>query len=238
MAGCGGSAEGTAVESSVVESSVVESSVQVTEAPAETEAPTEAPIEVPIEVEAEEPVASGNTMTALELAEIMGNGINLGNTMEAYGHTTLGVGLETSAYETYWGNPVTTQEMITGMKEAGFDSIRIPVAWTNAMNFETGDYTIGQDYLDRVEEIINYALNEDMYVIINDHWDGGWWGMFGSATQETREQAMELYTSMWTQIAEEYKDYDYHLIFESGNEELGYRLNDTDIAKDSGALSD
>ena len=225
LAGCGGSAESTANESNVSESSA-----QVTEAPVETETPAETPTE--------EPAASGNTLTALELAEIMGNGINLGNTMEAYGHTTLGVGLDTSSYETYWGNPVTTQEMITGMKEAGFDSLRIPVAWTNAMNFESGDYTIGQDYLDRVEEIINYALNEDMYVIINDHWDGGWWGMFGSATQETREQAMELYTSMWSQIAEEYKDYDYHLIFESGNEELGYRLNDTDIAKDSGALSD
>lgn len=233
MAGCGGNAENAGNESSVSESSVA-----VTEAPIETEAPTEAPTEVPTEAPTEAPATSGNTMTALELAKIMGNGINLGNTMEAYGHTTLGVGLETSVYETYWGSPVTTQEMITGMKEAGFDSLRIPVAWTNAMNFESGDYTIGQDYLDRVEEIINYALNEDMYVILNDHWDGGWWGMFGSATQETRDAAMELYTSMWSQIAEEYKEYDEHLIFESGNEELGYRLNDTDIAKDSGALSD
>ncbi len=234
FAGCGGSAENTAKESSAVGNEVVESSVQATEVPAPTEAPAETPVETPTE----EPAATDNVMTALELAKIMGNGINLGNTMEAYGHTSLGVGQDTSTYETLWGSPVTTQEMITGMKEAGFDSLRIPVAWTNAMNFEAGDYTIGQDYLDRVEEIINYALNEDMYVIVNDHWDGGWWGMFGSATQETRDQAMELYVSMWSQIAEEYKDYDEHLIFESGNEELGYRLNDTDIAKDSGALSD
>ena len=177
-------------------------------------------------------------LTALELADMMGNGINLGNTMEAYGHTALGVGADVSAYETFWGCPVTTQEMVTGMKEAGFTALRVPVAWTNAMNYESGDYTIGEDYLNRVEEIINYALNEDMYVIINDHWDGGWWGMFGSANEETRAQAMELYTSMWTQIANRYKEYSDHLIFESANEELGFRLNDTDVAADSGSLSD
>ena len=178
-----------------------------------------------------------NTLTALEVADLMGNGINLGNTMEAYGRASYGVGADVSMYETCWGQPQTTQEMITAMKEAGFDSIRIPVAWTNAMNFESGDYTIGEDYLKRVEEIVNYALNADMYVVVNDHWDGGWWGMFGSETEETREAAMELYVSMWTQICEHFKDYPYQLIFESANEELGNRLNDTDIATDSGSLS-
>jgi endoglucanase len=168
----------------------------------------------------------------------MGNGINLGNTMEAYGRATYGVGADVSSYETCWGCPVTTQEMITGMKEAGFTSIRIPVAWTNAMDYENGDYTIGEDYLDRVEEIINYARSEDMYVIINDHWDGGWWGMFGSANEQTRADALEMYQSMWTQIATRFRDYSDYLIFESGNEELGFRLNDTDVASDSGTLSD
>lgn len=177
-------------------------------------------------------------LTALEFVELMGNGINLGNTMEAYGRADFGVGAKTAAYETYWGQPVTTQEMVSGMKAAGFDTIRIPVAWTNAMEFESGDYTIGEDYLNRVEEIVNYALKEDMYVIINDHWDGGWWGMFGSASEETRKSAMDLYVSMWTQIGTRFKDYSDHVIFESANEELGYRLNDTDIAKDSGSLSD
>lgn len=177
-------------------------------------------------------------LTALELADLMGNGINLGNTMEAYGHLSPGVGQETSVYETLWGQSVTTQEMITGMKQAGFTALRIPVAWTNAMDFENGDYTIGEDYLNRVEEIINYARNEGMYVIVNDHWDGGWWGMFGSADEGTRAKAMEMYTSMWKQIAERYEEYSDYLIFESANEELGFRLNDTDIAKDSGSLSD
>ncbi len=177
-------------------------------------------------------------LTSLELVTLMGNGINLGNTMEAYGRAVYGTTASVSSYETYWGQPVTTQEIITAMKHAGFDSLRIPVAWTNAMNYESGDYTIREDYLNRVEEIINYALNEDMYVIINDHWDGSWWGMFGSANEETRKQAMELYISMWTQIAERYKEYSDYLIFESANEELGSRLNDVDVAADSGTLSE
>lgn len=178
------------------------------------------------------------SLTALEVAELMGNGINLGNTMEAYGRASLGTSADPTKYETCWGQPVTTQEMLDGMKAAGFDTLRIPVAWTNMMDFETGDYTINSAYLDRVEEIVGYARNAGMYVIINDHWDGGWWGMFGSAREETRTQAMELYKSMWTQIGEHFKDYSDYVIFESGNEELGFRLNDTDIAGDSGTLSD
>ena len=168
----------------------------------------------------------------------MGNGINLGNTMEAYGRKSLGLNAPVSSYETFWGQPVTTREIIHSMKAAGFDSLRIPVAWTNTMDFENGDYTIRKDYLKRVGEIIDYAIAEDMFVVVNDHWDGGWWGMFGSASRETRDKAMEMYISMWRQIADEFKDHSYRLIFESANEELGTRLNDKDIAKDSGTLSE
>lgn len=204
---------------------------EVTQAPEPTAEPT------PVE-ESDDLSAYLKDLTALEVTERMGNGINLGNTMEAYGRSSYGVGAATSRYETAWGQPVTTQEMVDGMKAAGFDTLRVPVAWTNAMNFEDGDYTINQSYLDRVGEIIDYALNADMFVIVNDHWDGGWWGMFGSATEVTREAAMEMYIEMWTQIATEYADKSYKLIFESGNEELGNRLNDTDICADSGALSE
>lgn len=204
----------------------------VTVTPVATQEPTTAPTETPA------PTDESSDLTSLEVAELMGNGINLGNTMEAYGHKTLGVTAEVSAYETLWGMPVTTKEMIDGMKAAGFDTLRLPVAWTNMMDFENGDYTIADAYLNRVEEIVNYALDNDMYVIVNDHWDGGWWGMFGSATQETRDKAMDLYVSMWTQIAEKFNDYSNKLIFESANEELGFRLNDLDYAPDSGALSE
>ncbi len=177
-------------------------------------------------------------LTAIEATTYMGNGINLGNTLEAYGHTSLGIKANTTAYETSWGQPVTTKEMITGMKAAGFDSIRIPVAWTNMMDYENGDYTINQAYLDRVSEVVTWAVDAEMFVIINDHWDGGWWGKFGSETEATREEAMTMYTSMWTQIANHFKDYSGYLIFESGNEELGDRLNDRDVCPDSGSLSE
>lgn len=176
-------------------------------------------------------------MSAIEVSQIMGNGINLGNTFEAYGRSAYGSGAEVSLYEKYWGAPETTKEMIQGMKAAGFDTIRIPIAWTNAMKYEDGDYTIGQAYIDRIKEVVGWAIEEDMFVIINDHWDGGWWGMFGSATKETVDKAWAMYESMWTQLSEAFADFDSHLIFESGNEELGDRLNDTDVAKDSGTLS-
>lgn len=176
-------------------------------------------------------------LTALELTKLMGNGINLGNTMEAYGHNTMSPDTEPLMFETLWGQPETTQAMIDGMKDAGFDTLRIPVAWTNAMDYDNGNFTIGKAYLDRVEEIVNYALNDDMYVIINDHWDGGWWGMFGSASEDTRTKAMNMYRSMWSQLSERFGRYSDKLIFESANEELGDRLNDTDIAEDSGSLN-
>lgn len=165
-------------------------------------------------------------LTSVEVATLMGNGINLGNTMEAYGRADLGTKADVNAYETYWGAPTTTQEMVSAMAAEGFNTLRIPIAWTNMMDYENDDYTIDEAYLNRVEEIINYARNAGMYVIINDHWDGSWWGMFGDADLRVREKAMKIYTSMWTQIAERYQDYSDYLIFESANEELGYRLND------------
>ncbi len=177
-------------------------------------------------------------MTAVEATRHMGNGINLGNTMEAYGRVANGTDAATTVYETSWGQPVTTKEMIQGMKDSGFDTIRIPIAWTNMMNYESGDYTINEKLLKRVAELVDWAVEAEMFVIINDHWDGGWWGMFGSATEDTRDEALVMYKEMWTQIATYFKDYSGYLIFESGNEELGDRLNDRDVASDSGSLSE
>lgn len=166
-------------------------------------------------------------LTALEATRLMGNGINLGNTLEACDNN---VGIKTNtplSYETHWGQPKTTQAMIDGMKAAGFDTIRIPVAWmTNATHLYEGDYTIDADYMDRVEEVVRYARKASMYVIINDHWDGGWYGMFGSESAETRALAMEAYKGMWQQIAERFRDYSDYLIFESANEELGGRFDE------------
>jgi len=178
-----------------------------------------------------------NELTSLEVVRLMGNGINLGNTLEAYNHSGYVSGADPSTMEMGWGQPYTTAEMMVSMKNAGFDTIRIPIAWTNGMNFESGDYTIDERLMARVEQVVNYALDADMYVIINEHWDGGWWGMFGSADEAVREQAMEMYKSMWEQIGERFKDYSYKLIFESGNEEIGDRLNDKEITGSKGVLT-
>lgn len=186
---------------------------------------------IPCVGSAEEAVVDNGVMreglTALEATRLMGNGINLGNTLEACDNN---VGIKTNAplsYETHWGQPKTTQAMIDGMKAAGFDTIRIPVAWmTNATHLYEGDYTIDADYMDRVEKVVRYARKAGMYVIINDHWDGGWYGMFGSESAETRALAMEAYKGMWQQIAERFRDYSDYLIFESANEELGGRFDE------------
>ena len=178
---------------------------------------------------AAEEAAGPESLTAVEMTRRMGNGINLGNTMEACNNSRIaGNTTDNPAhYETMWGQPVTTPEMLKGMKEAGFDTIRIPVAWmTNATHLSQGDYTISSAYLDRVAEITDYALDAGMFVIVNDHWDGGWWGMFGSEIQATRDFAMEAYTGMWKQIAERFAGYDARLIFESANEELGARFDE------------
>lgn len=173
-------------------------------------------------------------LTSVELVRLMGNGTNLGNTMEATdsnikNHSAYPI----SAMETMWGQPETTQEMISYLKKCGFDTIRIPVAWINngttyAEGNDPENYIIREDLLDRVETIINYALNEDMYVIINDHWDAGWWAMFGQETDPNHQKAIDIYVSMWTQLSERYKEYGYRLIFEGGNEEIGSRFNDAD----------
>lgn len=162
--------------------------------------------------------------TSLELVRDMGNGINLGNTMESCG-SWIGGSTPTS-YETAWGQPKTTKAMIDGMKAAGFNSVRIPVAWSNMMS-DDGNYTIDTRYLDRVEEIVNYVLDNDMYAVVNDHWDGGWWEDFAAtnsdktANEAVRAEAMKKYKAIWTQVGERFKDYSHKLIFESANEELG-----------------
>ncbi len=173
-------------------------------------------------------------MTAFQVQHDMGLGINLGNTMESCG--TWINGSSVTDYEMAWGAPETTQEMISGMKRAGFSSLRIPVAWSNMMSTD-GTYTIDEEYLNRVETIMNYAFREKMYVILNIHYDGGWWARFGSFDETEREQAMVKYKAIWTQLAERYQEYSDYLIFESANEEVGSRLNLKDDYAGSGYLS-
>ena len=104
-------------------------------------------------------------LTAVEATRLMGNGINLGNTMEACDYTRGHFSDDPTEYETCWGQPQTTPEMLAAMKAAGFDTVRIPVAWmTNAtpMPFEMKDYAIDEAYLARVREIVDYAREAGM----------------------------------------------------------------------------
>lgn len=198
---------------------------------------TTTPAETTTTAAPETPTEEKNDLTSLEVIRLMGNGINLGNTLEAYAHSSYLNGANPDGFETGWGQPYTTAEMFQDMKKLGFDTVRIPVAWTNGINYESGDYTIDERLMGRVETVVNYALDADLYVIINDHWDGSWWGMFGAEDEAVRDQAMELYRSMWTQIGEHFKDHSYKLIFEGANEELGDRLNDSDVTGSKGKLS-
>ena len=160
--------------------------------------------------------------SALELTQVMGHGWNMGNTLESCGDWIAQWGDGTTAsYETAWGNPVTTKAMIDGLKQSGISSVRVPVAWSNMMT-DTENYTISQDYFNRVDEVLNYVLDNDMYAIVNIHYDNGWWTMFGTDYDE----AMKKYKSMWEQLSEHYKDYSSKLIFESANEELGSRFKE------------
>ena len=182
-----------------------------------------------------------DSMTATELAVLLGNGFNLGNTFEAADMTRPGdyTANTVSHFETLWGQPITTKEMIDDIHNAGMDTLRIPVAWTNAMDIEKGDFKIKDEYLARVKEVVDWALEDGMYVVVNDHWDGQWWGIFGEKDASRRQIGYDIYTSMWTQVSEYFKDYDEHLILEGGNEELGDRFNDigNPIVQDGNGLN-
>ena len=169
--------------------------------------------------------ADENYITANEIAKEMGIGLNLGNTMEAYNSG----GCETieytwiptcgsntpSDYEQQWGAVVTTQEMIDGVKAAGFNTIRIPVFWGNMMA-DDGKYTINPEYMARVREIVDYAQNAGLYTVINIHHFDEF-----IIRRNSLEKCQEIFTNLWTQIAEEFKDYPYTLVFEGYNEYLG-----------------
>ena len=163
-------------------------------------------------------------MTTTEIVHDMGIGINLGNTMEACGDWIAEVDkqwgdgiMEVKDYETAWGSPIITQPMIRGMADEGFGVVRVPVAWSNMME-DDGTYTINPDYTARVQQIVDWVIDADMYCIINIHWDNGWMNNL----PDDPEGTMRRYEIMWTQIADAFKDYGDRLIFESQNEELGW----------------
>lgn len=166
-----------------------------------------------------------DNMTAQDYADDMGLGINLGNTMESYdaanctslSYTWPPVVKNNTPqdYETCWGAVVTTQKIIDGMKNAGFNTIRIPVFWGNMM-VNDGTYTISKAYINRVKEIVDYCRNAGVYAVINIHHFDEF-----IIRRNTKENAAEIFKKIWTQIANYFKEYSDYLIFEGFNEYLG-----------------
>lgn len=140
-------------------------------------------------------------LTGKEIVADMKIGWNLGNTLESQGG------------ETAWGNPKTRKKMIDEIKKAGFNTIRIPVTWDDHLG-DAPDYTIDSTYLDRVEEVVNYGLANDMYVILNIHHNYGWL----EANTASEATAKEIFTKIWGQVGNRFKDYGDQLIFETMNE--------------------
>lgn len=144
---------------------------------------------------------SQNTMTGEELMNEMKIGWNLGNTFDA------------PEGETAWGNPLTTREMVEKIHELGFNTIRIPISWHKHVS-AAPEYTIDENWLKRVETVVNHALDCGMYVIINSHHDNDVY----SPTPDNEEAAKTFLTAIWTQVATRFKDADYRLIFQTMNE--------------------
>ena len=148
-----------------------------------------------------------------QITEAMGVGYNLGNSLEANSGGT--------PNETAWGNPVLTKEFVLAAKAAGFQSIRIPVSYLSKIDDNNG-YKIDSAWLDHVQEVVDYCVQNDMYAIVNMHGDGyttvsGSWLLCANSDQ-TKIKAK--YKACWEQIADRFKNYDEHLIFESMNEEF------------------
>lgn len=146
-------------------------------------------------------------ITAMEVTGEMAPGLNLFNTLDA------DCGSQGLASETCWGNPYTTHEMIDSMASRGFKTLRIPVTWNN----HTGpapDYIIDTTWMDRVEEVANYAFDNNMYVIINIHHDDHQI----VPTYAEQEESTKRLEKVWAQIATRFKDYGDYLLFETLNE--------------------
>ncbi len=150
-----------------------------------------------------EPDATGMSSTAAELAAKINVGWNLGNTLEAIGG------------ETAWGSPMTSQALINLVKQSGFNAVRLPCSWNQYLQ-NTTTAELKQDWLDRVKEVIQYCVNNDMYVLLNIHWDGGW--LENNCTPEKKEENNAKQKAFWEQIATHLRDFDEHLLFCSANE--------------------
>lgn len=163
---------------------------------------------LPAVAEEEKDVLTG--ATAAEIVEMMGFGWNLGNTLDATGGNVADV----TAQEQSWGNAKITPELMVRVKEAGFDTIRIPVTWYRYTS-DDGTYTIREDFMAHVREVVQWAREADLFVILNIHHEA-WLNEPNFAADAVKNG--EQLSAMWRQIADAFADFDQHVIFEGMNE--------------------
>lgn len=165
-------------------------------------------------------------ITSQQLVEDMTFGWNLGNTLDVCqadrdgdGKINEHVEAGEKVDETLWGNPKATKDLFTSLKKNGVNAVRIPVTWRDHMD---SDGNIDREWMDRVQQVVDYAYSQGMYVIINVHHDGGGDPKFGAwiieESQNDYNTFLKKYKNVWKQIAERFKNYSDYLIFESMNE--------------------
>ncbi len=165
-------------------------------------------------------------ITSQQLVEDMTFGWNLGNTLDVCqadrdgdGKINEHVEAGEKVDETLWGNPKATKELFTSLKKNGVNAVRIPVTWRDHMD---SNGNIDREWMDRVQQVVDYAYSQGMYVIINVHHDGGGDPKFGAwiieESQKDYNTFLKKYKNVWNQIAERFKNYSDYLIFESMNE--------------------
>lgn len=145
--------------------------------------------------------------------EAMGSGWNLGNTFDGFDEAG-------DTGETSWSNPVVTRELISSVKDKGYDSIRLPFTAHMRVGGAESDYQLDEAFLDRYEEVVNWALEEDLYVMVNVHHDS--WIWLADWDGSTESEDYTKYVRIWEQLADHFKDYDERVMFESINEPQFY----------------
>ncbi|SEN43444.1 Aryl-phospho-beta-D-glucosidase BglC, GH1 family [Chitinophaga rupis] len=146
--------------------------------------------------------ATGMGSTAVQLAAKFQLGWNIGNTLEAIGG------------ETAWGNPLISESYIKAVKAQGFTAIRLPCSWDYYSDKTTAK--IQDTWLNRVKQVVQYCVNNDMYVLLNIHWDGGW--LENNINAQKKDSVNAKQQAFWEQIATAMRDFDEHLMFASANE--------------------
>ncbi len=154
-------------------------------------------------------------LTATEFVQKMNVGWNLGNSLDCKVKTR---GLDANVkQELTWFNPYVEKSLIDYVASMGFNTIRIPVTWYyNTEVDENGTVVIGEAFLARVKQVVNYAIENDLYVILNSHHDEEM--IYAGVDDTEMEQVCKDAEALWKQIAYYFRDYDEHLIFESYNE--------------------